>query len=189
MVLSTSAATSTKIWGVRNAVYHMCIQFSEITLPNYVHFLRIIDLVLAYDFDDKIALLRQHFFISDKKKNYEFISLFSWKCYLLRTKREGLLRTWRNNLPTLLISQEMLRKCSVVGASTTYLSEICKVHQCSFPFNVSGPLHCSSLQMYYAANLRHACLIWTPFKVFSMIWSNWIKKKSDWKFRNFVTEP
>ena len=47
-------------------VYHMCISFSKISLPNYVHFLRNMGLALAYDFDDKLALLRQHILRTDK---------------------------------------------------------------------------------------------------------------------------
>ena len=33
-------------------------------------------------------------------------------------------------------------------------------------FVIIDPLRCSSLQMFYAANLRHTCLVLTPFKMF-----------------------
>ena len=46
------------------AVYHMCTPFPQIYVSNYT--LRNLDLVLAYDFDNKLTLLRQHFLHSVK---------------------------------------------------------------------------------------------------------------------------
>ena len=68
----------------------------------------------------------------------------------------------------ILISQAIICKCSVIGGSTAYPSELRKVHQYTFPFIVIGPLQCSFLQIFYSPNLRYMCLVPTSFKVFSM---------------------
>ena len=98
------------------------------------------------------------------KQLYQFTSLFPWKYHLLCTKRNGLSWTWRNNLPTLFILQAVLCKCSGIGSSTAYPSELWKMYRYAFRFIVFGHLQWSSLQMFYAANLM--CLVSMSFKVF-----------------------
>ena len=48
------------------AVYYICIPFLPIALPNEAYFLRNVGLILAYDFNDKLALLWQRFRFLDK---------------------------------------------------------------------------------------------------------------------------
>ena len=130
------------------AAYRMSIPFPHVSLPNYVYFLGKMGLILAYDFEDELATasaafspFRLNCFINSLRCFPESVSFFA-------TKWDGLLLAWRNNLPTLHMSQAVLCKCSVIGTFIVYPNKLCKMHQYAFPFFVIHLLKCPSLQIF-----------------------------------------
>lgn len=167
-------------------LYHTWIHFLQIALLTNVQCLWDIDVVVAYDVADKLALFQQQFLCSDKTALliYLVVSFYVQSCCLIQTP------DWRNNILTLLIknlsSAMICTMCSVIGASTICPWELYIVHNAN-PFSVViYPLYWSYLKMFQAINIRHKYMvpiiytfsihwricagkIWVmPFDIFSM---------------------
>ena len=101
------------------------------------------------------------------KQLYQFTSLFPCKCHLVGTFEHLIEETI---FPHCLL-KVFHKQCFAHGVLWLVLL-------LSIPVNyakcvnapplcvVIGPLQCSSLQMFYAANFRHTCIVPTPFMVF-----------------------
>ena len=118
-------------------------------------------LVLAYDFDHKLDLLRQHFPCSDK--------------IILSTHFFVFLKVPYSSYEKKMIIINMKKQSSHIAYITSsafyvfcdlYFYYVSSEHQYTYTSIVNSPLQCTFLQMFYAANLCHTCLVPTPFKIY-----------------------
>ena len=139
-------------------------------------------LVLAYDFDHKLDLLRQHFPCSDK--------------IILSTHFFVFLKVPYSSYEKKMIIINMKKQSSHIAYITSsafyvfcdlYFYYVSSEHQYTYTSIVNSPLQCTFLQMFYAANLCHTCLVPTPFKSYHQSASEKSRYIVIRKFWNFFT--
>lgn len=166
----------------------MCMQFLQLVLPYDVHFC--VKWVSAETFADKLTLLLQYFSRSYKTDLSSHL-VVPYICHLVGTFKHLLKERIIPQYLLKVFHKQYFAHCVLWLELLLFIPvNYAKCCNASLFRAIAGSLQWSSLQMFYASNFRHTCILPTPFMVFRYTLMNLRMEEVSVvfrKFRNFFT--